>query len=398
MRARFYLVFFAFLLLAAGLAGCNSESGGKEEKTPAAAASPVQTEPTPEQAPKPEEQTPRPEEQAAKPEEQASRPEEQASRPEEQASKPEEQTPKPEEQAADLKLTPEEREQWETARWNAYVDLSNALDEPFFTALGNYAAVFGTGEKLVRPADEDIEAAWRNSVEQAARTIGMLDAANALAANGPHGDLDRAAQDFAQAVTPLWIDISVLKDYLENKEYMDDNGGRGNALHGRILARLQNFDAAYTAFHEAMNVKAAGLRTSEVARMKEAGMQLLPSMLETLLQAERIQVFLQNKEVTDKNLLQTVTEDDMLPLFTAFSDSLNTLEAENTEETASREGISFQYSSMFLSDAKEYKTHLTAMREVLQSNKLPDVFSKGGQRDMVRLYGRLVDLYNASLQ
>lgn len=293
----------------------------------------------------------------------------------------------------------EESAQLETEKWNAYADLSNALSDNFFAAMEGYSTLFGSGEKISQTADNHTQVKWRENLSRGGTALTKaFDTAEVLAVKAPQSELDTRVATFIQVANPLWKDMKALASYTREKEYMDDSWARGNELHPRILAGLKAFDPVFIAYREAMSVKSAELRASEIQRMKKEGMKILPAMLETLFLAENIQFYLASKDATSENILTVVREDEFRPLYTAFSESLKALEPLLDAETAKREGISFHFSKVFLKDGKEYKKNAATTLEILQSKKKPHFSSfNGSPKELSRLYGRLVDRYNSAL-
>jgi hypothetical protein len=280
------------------------------------------------------------------------------------------------------------------AKWNAYVDVANNLGR-VNNALNQYLAAFGQGPRLTLPERELTITMWSNNLVTKPPLAQAMSLAKGLATQEPVSSLDQGAQAFFAVAEPLWAQMLEMADYLKNKKYLDDDLARGQELHAQILANIEKLKPVFLVFQKNLSDEDVARRAQEFQEMRDQGLQILPAMMETLSQAEKIQILLTEREVKAEDVLTKVPEAEFSPLYKALAEKLTVLEKTLTEEQARQEGLVPQIARQFLEGAQKYKLSAAALLEAIQSGQAPKPMSDGSPSALSQRFEYMINRYNA---
>lgn len=256
----------------------------------------------------------------------------------------------------------------ETDKWNAYVDLSNRMNEKFFGGYEKYIETFGSGEDFKKP--EGSVTNYSNSVINGHDLVKALDRAYEVSADQPRDSLDQSVQTLAPPLKSMWNNMVALKDYIKNKEYIDDNYAKAGELHKQIMAAAPEVEAAVEPFMTALTSQETVMREKSMKKMLAEGLKIRAGMLEVLNEAEKILNYFNQKNISHTNI-QSLDVEDFRPLYVSFGEAVKKLEATATDEQINAEKIYAGGVKNYIEVAKETRTQAAAMIEYVQENKVP---------------------------
>ena len=125
------------------------------------------------------------------------------------------------------------QEQNKVQAWNAYADLSFAMDRAFWASYRKYFLLMGTKAQVVNPGAEKLRS-FAMEVPNDNRLKESIPKALGYAMQGT-SELDITVAALTQPLQQLWAAMLGLSNYLKNKDYLDDDYAKFQQFHTIIL-------------------------------------------------------------------------------------------------------------------------------------------------------------------
>lgn len=251
----------------------------------------------------------------------------------------------------------------DTARWNAYVSLSNE-SAVLMEIFSRYPDVLG------RNAEPDIS----GNLERFTKRVGENDrffnrindteTAKVLeqAAASKQEPLDAAAKAFAENVRTTLALQKEAQQYYAAKSYVDDKLAKGKEMHPKILAAYDALTASYETFSDLMSARDRVNILRNIEKMQKDGMKALPAALEFLVVAQDAASKMPREGAVDPAALK--------PEYDKMVQALAKITAVSTDEEQLKKERLYKDKVQFVAKtAGELKAHLTSQLEFASSGQ-----------------------------
>ncbi|UQZ90164.1 hypothetical protein C4J81_13530 [Deltaproteobacteria bacterium Smac51] len=286
----------------------------------------------------------------------------------------------------------------ETDKWNAYVSLSNELHKDFLEAYNAYLEAFGSDETFRIPDDEKgqkLAGEFRRVASHVSNMKKPLEEVARVSTAEPQNDLDKAATALEASLSPMLEAMLTMREYLQNKEYIDDNYAKAAELHKTFMTNSAGFEAALPPFTDQIDAMEPVMREKSMKEMREQGQKIRPEMLSVLMAGEKILVYLDEKGLNAENF-HSLNIDEFRPLYSAMGEAIKKLEEVATDEQAEAESLHMGSLKDYISVAKETRTQAAAMIENVLEKKNPhSTWGSGTPEKYSKSFDLLISRYNS---
>lgn len=208
-------------------------------------------------------------------------------------------TPAPTE-AIDEKAAKLELEAQELAKYNAYVDLNNAMTGRLQDVLNDYFEEFGYEAKPV--IDKYFSATMLSLSESGEKT---MQTAFAAAADKPSfGKLDAQVSLLEPLLTELLAALAEAHEYYEIKGYVDDQFAGSKTMHTRIVKAAAAYEEASGEFFSLLGKMGDERTRNSLQEYKDNGQDLNYTVMLFLLDAEGLATEMDDQGILADNILE----------------------------------------------------------------------------------------------
>lgn len=280
-------------------------------------------------------------------------------------------------------------------KYNAYVELSNAINSEYSAALANYFQNYSDENGKFKKSSND-----SYSLSSVSQTENAITAVNDNMKNSSLS-VDSEAK---KLVKDLENDTKIFKEletYYASKGYVDDDFKKGETLHNELLKSSETTNKDIKAFNEKMDKIIDSQQEAAAKEMKDAGEITVYTVNDFITKTEKLITNLESQGINLTNVLDTdlASYEAEYNTFTKSYEAL--VKASKDEKQLKKEDISEDGISGMLTKATETKADASNLlnriknKEAVPQSSLAFAENTDGTPEkLMASYNDLVSQYN----
>ncbi|MBF2379618.1 DUF3829 domain-containing protein [Listeria welshimeri] len=288
----------------------------------------------------------------------------------------------------------------ELEKYNAYVELSNAVNMEFLEAQSQYFQDYSDENgKYKKPSNDNYP-----PIRAVGLTTNALEDANKYLDKSPSFTADKEAAKLVKDLDKDSKTLTELDNYYRSKGYIDDNFKKGETLHNDFLKSSETTNKDIKAFNEKMSKLIDKQQEAAAKEMKDAGELTVYNVNNFITQTEKLITTLESQGINASNVLDTdlAAYEDVYNQFTKSYDEL--IKASKDEKQLKKEELTEDDLSSIINSANTTKADASSLLNRLKKKEAisqADIESasfinsvEGTPERLMESYNKLVDDYN----